>query len=51
LTENLPEANVVICDTLTDCPKTVVISTFVFDSAMKGIFLEPTSYRPKAKKV
>jgi BRCT domain, a BRCA1 C-terminus domain/BRCA1 C Terminus (BRCT) domain len=50
LAEIQSEASVIVSDQPAESDQTVVISTFIFDSAMKGTFLEPTSYRPRSKK-
>lgn len=48
--EKLSDASIVISDQAIECAQIVVISTFIFDSAMKGTFLEPANYRPRFKK-
>lgn len=49
-TENKNEARFIVSDrpmTLSNTKQNVVITTFVFDSAMKGKCLEPLRYTPK----
>lgn len=53
ITESISEANIVVSDSPlinVNDQQVVVISTYIFDSAMKGTWLEVSRYSPKIAK-